>query len=654
MAALERKLEEVIAQVSQSNRFTQSDNAEREEANIANANVTTSQHGNASRIDRTHSKGVLNNIEGVHGLPTPISLTRDGCAGHASDTPGSLGEFSNSATSVFSQFLSDGATPEALISQGHLSIQDVEHYIENFREMCLYFPFVLIPPCTSVYALLKDRPLLLHAVLAVATSSEVHLQKVLEKSFKEIMLNRLVLEAEKTIDLLQSILICIAWGHFFHVPKRNQSYQLLQMAIGLCIELGLNLTPSSAMQKIGLHLGHYQPSGDDERDKFWSTEAKRAYLGCYHVSTMNNWIWAKPNTLEYSNYILECARSISEAPEFATDELVLPLIQLQQIGDEYHKVLQIGRNESYCQRPLDRIGTHIRSFHKRIQDLRDNLTPVAANSTVVQLAIHFAAVHTHEQDLLSPFIPISKMMATAAPLDPMTSYMDCPSRIDVLLHCLQAAMEYLDLFLTIPLCSYPLLCTSQWSGLIYSIVIMYRLSIGTPRVPLWDVQVARDTAKLETYLAMLCDKMQQATQERLRATLETNKRDLYSVMGLVFQNVRNTYERLRRLPQAQSSTDDAPVHATSFPDKEFIAAEQLPQPRPGPIFVREQTKPGYQNRCPAMQFWSTSESAGNGSSDFVSDDPLSNVDVFNDDGFWNQTFAMEQTQWNMDFGTADF
>ena len=640
VAALESKLEDLIAQVSQNSNASQRTNerdAQDESVSPSNSN---------SHSDNRPANSTPNFLDRTNHLPTPEtpeSQTRGidqiaSVKGPYIETP-HRDRGDQTYTYPFAQYLSSGATPETLTSQGLLSIRDVESCLEQFREMSVYFPFVTIPHDATAYTMMKDRPLLLHSALAVSTSSNVHLQKVLEKSFKELMLRKLMLEAEKTIDLLQSILVCLAWGHFFHVPKRDQSYQLLQMAIGLCVDLGLNLIPSFAMQKkLGLHLDHYQPHGDVDEDRFWSREARRAFLGCYHVSTMNSWIWAKPNTLEYSDYILQCAKSISEEPEYPTDELILPLIQIQQIGDEYHKVLRVARNENHGQGVLDRIGVHVRSFKKRMQDLKDNLRPTAAHSKAVHLAMQFAAVHTLEQDLLSPFTSISRLMATGGPTDQMSCAIDSPSRIDILLDCLASASSYLDLWLTIPISTYPFLATSQWSGFIYSTVIIYRLSIGTPRVPLWDVQVARETVKLERYLEVMCERMQEATRERLKAIVGTHNRDLYAVMGLVLQNVRYTYNRLRMLPQSLSSTDEESVHATSFPDDE----SSLPVPRPGPIFEKEQPRAGYQSRCPALQFWSTpalSDAATDESMGCMADDPFLGVNMLDEDGFWSQAFA---------------
>ena len=625
LTALESKLEDLIAQVS-----NQISGDHGSQGDSLSPSETTNQTGSRTLEDTSTA------LNTTSQLPTPGYQARD----RTHIDTGSH-EPSNAPNFGFANFSSDGATPETLISQGILSLEDVDSYLGRFREMSSFFPFVTIPYDATAYSMLQDRPLVLHAALAAAASSEVHLQKALEKSFKEVMLRKLVLEAQKSLDLLQSILICMAWGHFFNVPKRDVSYQLLQMTFGLCVDLGLNLTPAVATkEKAGLHLDHYKPSRDGEDGRFWSREARRAFLGCYYLSTMNCWIWAKPKTVECSEYILQCAKSISESPEFTTDELVMPLIQLQAIGDEYHEALRVTRGEIYSQTHLDRISTHIRSFQKRIADLKSALTAAASSSTVVQLALSFALAYTYEQDLISPFISTGRLMASGHPTDPMSNLVDSPSRINILIDCLAATVNCFDLFLTIPAGTYHLLGTSQWSALTFSIAIAYRLSIGTPRIPMWDVQMARESIKLENYLVVLCDRVQDGTRNRLKAIIHTNQtRDLYSLTGLILQNVRNTYERLRRLPQAQSAADQETVHATSFPDA-VIDLHDTPVPRPGPIFNHgEQPRSGYQSRCPALQFWSTPESSDASAGDLMVDDPFMSIHTMENDGFWNQAFA---------------
>ena len=375
LAALESKLEDLIARVG--NQSTSGDSGGQDDS--------VSPGESANQTESRTFKDTPSAASSTNQLPIPAYQARDqphfAAGGHGHPYP---------SESSFARFPSGGATPEALISGGFLSAEDVGGYLARFREMSWFFPFVAMPHDVNVYTMLRDRPLALHAALAVATSSQVHLQKALEKSFKELILRKLVLEVEKSIDLLQSILICAAWGHFFSIPKRDQSYQLLQMAFALCVDLGLNVTPEVAMQKkVGLHLDHYQPSGDDDQDRLWSRDARCAFLGCYHLSSMNAWISAKPKTLEYSEYVLKCAQSISGNPEYTTDELILPLIQIQAIGDEYHQVLRVNRDQVHSQTRLDRIGAHARSFQKQIDDLKSTLTPTTASSTFFFIDMEF-------------------------------------------------------------------------------------------------------------------------------------------------------------------------------------------------------------------------------------------------------------------------
>lgn len=105
----------------------------------------------------------------------------------------------------------DNMTLETLIASGTLTTDIILCYLSQFHEMCSYFPFVIVPSGATIGSLLQSRPFLLHAVLAVASSSSVQLQSVLEKSFRLALLRRNMLEGEKSMDLLQGLLVYLAW-----------------------------------------------------------------------------------------------------------------------------------------------------------------------------------------------------------------------------------------------------------------------------------------------------------------------------------------------------------------------------------------------------------------------------------------------------------
>ena len=77
--------------------------------------------------------------------------------------------------------------------------------------------------------------------------------------------------------------------HFFFVPHVQQSYQFLQIAIGMVIDLGLDQKPWNARLPGLLRTGndslHYDSDNEDvSSHDFFSRQARRCYLGCYYLS----------------------------------------------------------------------------------------------------------------------------------------------------------------------------------------------------------------------------------------------------------------------------------------------------------------------------------------------------------------------------------
>ena len=76
---------------------------------------------------------------------------------------------------------------------------------------------------------------------------------------------------------------------FHYVPSNDQFNQLLHIAIGMTDDMGLNLRPADAMKKKAtLRLAHYRKAGvlTADHDEFFSREARRAYLGCFYISSV--------------------------------------------------------------------------------------------------------------------------------------------------------------------------------------------------------------------------------------------------------------------------------------------------------------------------------------------------------------------------------
>ncbi|KFZ01378.1 hypothetical protein V500_00788 [Pseudogymnoascus sp. VKM F-4518 (FW-2643)] len=515
---------------------------------------------------------------------------------------------------------------EQLLGCGFLTTDTANAFLLKYRQMCEYSPFVVIPEGATTQSLRQDQPFLLHAVLAVASRESPDLQRTLERSLRERLLKTVMIEGEKSIDLLEAIIIYLTWEHFFHVPKKRLFNQLLHLAISMCVDMGLDLGPCEASaRKTGLQLDHHHLSGGTPDDIFFSRAARRVYIGCYYLSSASGWVWRKPNNIHYTEYMMQCAQSLSEDLEYETDALILPLLQTQRLGDEFHDLLLPTNLDYSCPSSSEEVQSHLRTFRVKLDEL---LPTRFLDCLPTSLASHLATSHAYEMGILSKNMVNKERRGC-------DNAASTPSQLDVLMACLDSAKCYVETFLSFPLSEYPKLAVPQWWGLVGSVYILYVLSIGTPQVPLWDVCVAKDKVRLEIYLDLLCYRMQSITGSTTEAPAG---RDLFSLMGPIFANVKASYERLKKLPQTTSSADKEPVHGTAF------ESESKP--------CNKRIKPG---RCPAFPFWSSTQSSTNPSVEAPSDlfaafepaDP--NMNCFQDDSSWLEDMPSVNTNlgWNM-------
>lgn len=74
-----------------------------------------------------------------------------------------------------------------------------------------HFPFVVIPSIAGVFQFRKDHPFLFRACIAAASHTDPPLQMRLGEDLLKYVGERMLLCTEKSLDLLQGLLVVIAW-----------------------------------------------------------------------------------------------------------------------------------------------------------------------------------------------------------------------------------------------------------------------------------------------------------------------------------------------------------------------------------------------------------------------------------------------------------
>lgn len=104
----------------------------------------------------------------------------------------------------------DGLTNSVLHDLGDMAT--VDRRLETFRQSLVhYFPFVVVPPTVSAETLQQDSPFLFLCIMAVTSFENPMIQRRLGQEIKKQICDRLVMGHEVSMDLLQGLLVFVAW-----------------------------------------------------------------------------------------------------------------------------------------------------------------------------------------------------------------------------------------------------------------------------------------------------------------------------------------------------------------------------------------------------------------------------------------------------------
>lgn len=160
---------------------------------------------------------------------------------------------------------------------GLLTFETANRRLDVFREdFTHYFPFVVVPPTTGLDSLRRDKPFLLLAIMAVTSFEDPPLQRKLGQEIKRQICDRMIMGHETSMDLLQGLLVFIAWYQYFCLPGKHQYFLMLQLSIAMCHELRLDLDDKG---KASIEIGK-------SRSRTRSSAEMRALLGVYCLSSM--------------------------------------------------------------------------------------------------------------------------------------------------------------------------------------------------------------------------------------------------------------------------------------------------------------------------------------------------------------------------------
>ncbi|KAH7158007.1 hypothetical protein B0J13DRAFT_581942 [Dactylonectria estremocensis] len=445
---------------------------------------------------------------------------------------------------------------ESLHAKPQFNVDSAASLLASFRGMLGHFPCVVLKPEETVASLAATRPFVLLAILAAASGSRTLQGHTLyDEEFRKVLGLKFVAGGERSLELLQGMLIYIAWYPFHLRPKNKQAFQYVRMAGDLTRDLELDQEMPD-------------PSSPDAPSD--QVEKIRTYLAWYYVVSQFMTAWKRMDELvaPFTSWTARCCDALQRCAGVDGDYTLTHLVRLASFGNAANTAIHDNRGAGQQQSQLVLLGLELQH-----RELVQGMLPHHANSVSVKLSQLFFSVYLNGGCLLR--LGRSK---TAPPghVRPTT---------ERLRQCVQSLGSLFGFVTGIGQPTFILFTIVDWSKLILAVILASQLSFTVPEAPGWDESWARGELGFEAFLSYMCGEESDLTPANTRV-------DVLSASRVVLRVVKAKYERRLALRAADRSTRGCPMFDSSMEpfitawDANFDIRPAVPPPLVGgqPVF----------------------------------------------------------------------
>jgi hypothetical protein len=148
--------------------------------------------------------------------------------------------------------------------------------------MTPYFPFIVIPKTTTASELQREKPFLYQNIMMVTSHRYVSSQLEQRARIMRDASEHMFVYGRKSLDLLQGLLVFIAWYHHY-LGVSPQMSNCIMLATALVFDLGLH-KPVGPVEGHDLFIDAMKTFNDRRIKSPRTLEGKRAFLGLFCLS----------------------------------------------------------------------------------------------------------------------------------------------------------------------------------------------------------------------------------------------------------------------------------------------------------------------------------------------------------------------------------
>ncbi|KAJ9148976.1 hypothetical protein NKR23_g4613 [Pleurostoma richardsiae] len=495
---------------------------------------------------RTRVKDVEEKLDGLIALISAGRKT-DSASSHATPRPfpesrlqqsspampywqlSGIASASASAAGLFSMTSDWSVTSEAVldpISRGVITAEVAEDVFRAFLGHSPLFGFIVLSPDMTLEYLCRERPCLLHAILAAGSVDG--LQKRLAADFRRMIAERAIVRAEKNLDILQGLLTYLCWHHLYIDPAHQNIYQLSQLALSMAVELELGDISESTKQELIC-------AGTDHRSRMYDmnyayqVECLRTYIACHHASSYVSIAMRRPVLFRFNKQAEDCSHLLSILTNEPSDLLLPYFVRLQRLSEDVYKIFHYGDCEAWTAETMDevRIYAMVQTFLNELNQLKAAMPPEEQMPPNLKTKCLHLDIYIHEVGLHVPrghasFCTTATTCpsTTSSSNSPMTtpstdsssgegggsikccSWCSSPLRADIVVSAIRAAQRYIEAYLRLSDAQLRASTLMEEAKALYAILVLGAVTLEQNTQQLGAARL-RDLADMGSYLGAL-------------------------------------------------------------------------------------------------------------------------------------------------------
>lgn len=224
-----------------------------------------------------------------------------------------------------------------ILVKNAISPQAAETMFRRYTEqMAPLMPAVVFPPDITWSDASRAKPVLFLAILSAASGSvDPELQKAITKDLMQLYATRIMINGEKTLELIQALLVSTIW---YYPPEHFEElkfYQFIHTAAIMAIDINIsrkNKDPKARVNSSGFFAGTFGRQNTHPDPE--SIEARRAWMGCYYLCCNAAMGLRRQNLVRWSPYLEDCLQVLETTPGAPTDIVWCQWIRSQHIAEE--------------------------------------------------------------------------------------------------------------------------------------------------------------------------------------------------------------------------------------------------------------------------------------------------------------------------------